>query len=240
MPTGDFEKINAEKQRQQREITNQGNPPVKPWWSISTAGGVEPVAVQLARLHSIVEVGCSARLKWRDNQSMAGDFDQLIHDIDFGTTDQRAAAASALGELSDRRAIEPLLELLKDPYSIVRCAAIYSLGKLRDWQAVEPLLNNLAHPDEHTQTAVVKALGQLGDPRAIPPLQRLLQQTSQLNPLSADIAHSLAQLGASTREVSSTPTQEKKRSAAGSLFYLVITIMVILLVGMIVLIVMFR
>lgn len=167
---------------------------------------------------------------------MSDDFDQLIHDIVYGNTDQRAIAAVALGELKDQQAVEPLLELLKDPYSIVRCAAIHSLGKLHDRQVIEPLLNILGHPDEHTQIAVVKALGELGDPRAIQPLRSLLSQTSEFNPLTGDITRTLTQLGAPASEISSKPKQEAKRSSARNLFYLGIALILILFLGMIVLI----
>lgn len=163
---------------------------------------------------------------------MADDFDQRIHEIVYGTTDQRVTAAAALGELGDPRAVEPLLELLKDHYSIVRCAAIQSLGRLHDRQAIEPLLNHLGHPDEHTRLAVVKALGELGDPRAIPPLCRLLNQTSQLNPLSADIAHALAKLGAPQSQVPLEPQRRQNRAAARSLFFLGIALLIILFLGM--------
>lgn len=51
----------------------------------------------------------------------------------------RMLSAHALGSIGDPRAVEPLLDLLRDPVESVRRAAIVALGKLRDPRARDAL-----------------------------------------------------------------------------------------------------
>jgi len=52
----------------------------------------------------------------------------------------RVNAAEALGELKDSRAVEPLLQALRDEDSGVRWSASAALGELKDTRAVDPLM----------------------------------------------------------------------------------------------------
>ena len=64
----------------------------------------------------------------------------------------REKAATALGEMGDRRAVEPLVRCLKQ-----RCpkAAAHALGMLGDPSAVAPLINTLqALEDQPTEARV--------------------------------------------------------------------------------------
>lgn len=81
----------------------------------------------------------------------------------------RQAAANALGELKAREAIPPLITALKDEAQDVRKAAAEALGEMhgdiRAMQALIPLLN------EHSSYAsAAKALGKLGNLQAVAPL----------------------------------------------------------------------
>ena len=58
------------------------------------------------------------------------------------TAGSEQAAAGALGQLSDPRAVEPLIQALRDPGGGVREAAAGALGQLGD-VAVEPLIQAL-------------------------------------------------------------------------------------------------
>ena len=53
---------------------------------------------------------------------------------------KRRAAAEALGQLGDKRAVEPLIAALQDDVENVRQAAAEALGQLGDERAVEPLI----------------------------------------------------------------------------------------------------
>lgn len=51
----------------------------------------------------------------------------------------RANAACSLGELGDKRAVEPLIQCLKDEVSEVRAGVALSLGELKDIKKMKEL-----------------------------------------------------------------------------------------------------
>ncbi|KAF5420161.1 MAG: HEAT repeat [Candidatus Methanocomedens sp.] len=57
----------------------------------------------------------------------------------------RAHAAEALGRLEGTRAVQDLIDALKDDYQLVRAYAARSLGKLRNEAAIEPLVHTLSN-----------------------------------------------------------------------------------------------
>ena len=73
----------------------------------------------------------------------------------------------ALGNLADSRAVEPLIEKLKDENEAIRLATIMSLVQIGE-PAVEPMI--LAMNDEVSEVrgGVANALGQLKEERAVP------------------------------------------------------------------------
>src|SRR5450759_2332909 len=58
----------------------------------------------------------------------------------------RRAAAEALGQIGDARAVEPLIAALKDESWGVRRAAAEALGQIGDARAAEPLIAALKDP----------------------------------------------------------------------------------------------
>ncbi|MGQ9908138.1 MAG: HEAT repeat domain-containing protein, partial [Candidatus Flexifilum sp.] len=135
----------------------------------------------------------------------------------------RRAAAEALGELGDVRAVAPLIDRLKDRDSDVRraadealvqigaasvaplieClkdevwnvkrAAAQALGKLKDRRAVAPLIECLKDGDWEVRRAAAWALVQLGDVRAVAPLIACLED--QEDWVRGAAAEALGQLG---------------------------------------------
>ena len=115
------------------------------------------------------------------------------------TSDTQHAAAGALGEMGDPRAVEPLVRSLRNPeisfyneyrdlaskygfrgYRFMsdetRRAAVLALGKLGE-AAVEPLitvLNDRSINWRGSREGAAEALGQIGGPRAIEPLIKVL------------------------------------------------------------------
>jgi len=89
---------------------------------------------------------------------------------------QPYSAAERLGDIGDKRAVEPLIRALKINDWRVRCNAIGSLVKIGDRRAVTPLIEQL---EEDYWPAVTEnaawALGEMGDKRAIEPLARAMQ-----------------------------------------------------------------
>jgi HEAT repeat protein len=104
----------------------------------------------------------------------------------------RLAAAEALSEIKDRRAIEPLIAALKDTEKSVVFAVIRSLGEIGDKRAVEPLLDYIDLETYSSRPYVFKSLGQIGDRRAVKPLIRLLEKEPKS---SIGIMEALAEIG---------------------------------------------
>jgi HEAT repeat protein len=84
------------------------------------------------------------------------------------------APIRVLGEIGDRRAVEPLRAILKGDDPVGRAEAAVALVKLGDSQALEVAFEALRDPA--TRLAAVKALGYLRDKRAIGPLRALLAE----------------------------------------------------------------
>ena len=76
-------------------------------------------------------------------------------------SDAREAAADALGEIGDPKAVEPLIAALKDPDDDVREAAAEALGRIGDPRAVDPLNAALNDPDHDVRQEAEKALARL-------------------------------------------------------------------------------
>ncbi|HMF16373.1 MAG TPA: HEAT repeat domain-containing protein [Gemmataceae bacterium] len=95
----------------------------------------------------------------------------------------RQQAALALGEIKDRRAIEPLGLALQADCAAVREAAAQALGELGDARAVDVLVQILHKDDSekvvlfHDRQSAAQALANLGDPRSLGPLVEALQDT---------------------------------------------------------------
>ena len=84
--------------------------------------------------------------------------------------DRCADAAVALGEIGDRRAVEPLIMALGAGNEAMSAAAAMALGKLKDALAVEPLIRALSDRAGDVRANAAKALGEIGDRRAVEPL----------------------------------------------------------------------
>jgi len=67
----------------------------------------------------------------------------------------RIAAAVALGDLKDKRAVDALVVALKDEYSEVRQFSALALGEIGDTRAIEPLIDALGAAEYHAGGAIV-------------------------------------------------------------------------------------
>ena len=90
----------------------------------------------------------------------------------------RGAAASALGEIGDARAVEPLLGLLKDSDRDVVARAVSALGEIGDHRAIKPLLALLKSPQSDLRSWAAIALGRFGDWTLFDPLFTGLKNVS--------------------------------------------------------------
>jgi hypothetical protein len=105
-----------------------------------------------------------------------GDVDGLVRALDHEKDPSiPVAAAKALGDLGDARAVEPLATVLGYESGNLRGAAASALGQIGDARAVEPLLASLEgeYAIRRRQT-MIEALGQIGDLQAVEALVGLL------------------------------------------------------------------
>jgi len=88
----------------------------------------------------------------------------------------RLGAVEALGEIRDARAIDPLIQTLKEDNSLaVQLSAAQALGKMRDKRAVEPLIHALKDDREEVRWSAAEILGEIRDKRAVEPLIHALK-----------------------------------------------------------------
>ena len=127
----------------------------------------------------------------------------------------RAAAAKALAQIGDLRAIEPLAEALRsDKSPEVRAAAAEALGSLGDLRAIEYLMQTLDPEKQLTQTlkpekqltqtlkrennpmvlqATIEAIDEFRVPQAVEPLIKILTKNKSMNVCESAV-HALAKL----------------------------------------------
>lgn len=106
-------------------------------------------------------------------------FDAALRDLGSGSVKARAAAAHALGGVSDavekRRAVDALVRALDDDRPEVRSEACASLGELREPSALPFLLKRLDDGVAGVRQNAAIALGTIGHPDAFAPLVEALQ-----------------------------------------------------------------
>jgi HEAT repeat protein len=81
--------------------------------------------------------------------------------------DSRKRAAERLSRSRNGRAVDPLIEALKDEYYLVRRAAVAALERVDDERVIEPLMNAVSDWEPGVQCAAVTALGRQKDKRSI-------------------------------------------------------------------------
>ncbi len=104
----------------------------------------------------------------------------------------RTAAANMLGAMGGAESAARLIELLKDPESLVRAAAAHGLGRMRHWQAAAQLAECLRDPTWRVRRDAGLALRALGAPGALF-LRRALKGN---DPFAADMSQQVLDLPA--------------------------------------------
>jgi HEAT repeat protein len=107
-------------------------------------------------------------------------FEAALRDIASGSPKARAAAAHALGDVSDatekRRAVDALVRALDDNHPGVRMEACASLGELGEPGTLPALLKRLDDGEPAVRQNAAIALGTLGHADAFEPLAERLKQ----------------------------------------------------------------
>ena len=105
---------------------------------------------------------------------------QLLQALEDGDEDIRVRAAIGLGELGDKRAVEPLIQILKDKRKGGRVGAAINLGTIGDKEAVESLIQIMKdkNEDKHIRCCAARSLGKIGDAGA---MESLIQASNDEN-----------------------------------------------------------
>ena len=85
----------------------------------------------------------------------------------------RWAAASELGSMGDRSAVEPLVRCLEDEDVMLRIGAAQALAKIGDTRAMRPLMEALEDESYMVRVWAASGLATIGDPSCIPALEEL-------------------------------------------------------------------
>jgi len=86
------------------------------------------------------------------------------------------STATALGQIGDLRAVEPLIATLNNPDPKARKAVCSALAQLGDKRAVDALISVMQNWGSDSVSFAVDALIQLGDPKALPTFISLMDQ----------------------------------------------------------------
>ncbi len=102
----------------------------------------------------------------------------------------RNLTARNLGITKEKKAINALIEALKDPVPEVRMNAAFSLGEFQAPEAVEPLIELLKDENGEVVSSTITALGMLKDPRATEPLCEVIKRDDvKITPAGDSITH---------------------------------------------------
>ncbi len=144
-----------------------------------------------------------------------GALEPLLAALRDPTRDVRWAAIEALGDLGDRRAVEPLVQYLRraETYRWGKRLVANALGAIGDPKAAEPLLSLLADSDPFVRRAAAIALLRIGDPRALPRVADLLRDSADETLGTVRREYARAQEG-SPRQVAASASREQNANAS--------------------------
>lgn len=154
---------------------------------------VEPLAAAIEQLDS---EDVRQRLQARTTLLNMGEaaVDALVQMLGRNTPFGSAEAAIVLGEIGDRRAVEPLVVALQTGNMLVAQNAAQALGEIGDRRAVEPLIRALQTRGGLIMLWAITSLGQLGDRRAVAPLIAVLDAVES-DSLRYTVIRALGEIG---------------------------------------------
>lgn len=98
--------------------------------------------------------------------------DLLVMELETASDRAAEGIIRVLGDIGDRRALNPLLKRIAGP---VRSEVFLALGKLRDPRAEQALITGLSDPDWQVRMNAAMAIGPVGGPASEAPLRRALE-----------------------------------------------------------------
>lgn len=122
------------------------------------------------RVRGIVALGRACRKRKALNDGKPDEHvekavSKLLSGLEADEPEICRAAAEALGDTGDEKAVRPLISLIETG-SNAKAEAARSLGRLRDAAAVEPLCGLLRSSDRQEVLSALTAVGLIGDSRA--------------------------------------------------------------------------
>jgi HEAT repeat protein len=92
-----------------------------------------------------------------------------------------STVVSALGAISDARAVPLLLDVLRAGDSVVRWSAAHALVDKHDARILDGFVAAVGDRSKDVRAIVVEALGKMGDPRALDALRNAAPKKSNAN-----------------------------------------------------------
>jgi HEAT repeat protein len=134
-----------------------------------------------------------AKGKWDDLEALGKPaVEPLIIVLKDESRDVRAGAAEALGKIGDKRAIEPLIQTLKNENSIGDLEKLEDPDRLPFMQALKETNKNEYDHYYDRAGAVAEALGKIGFPAVVPLIQALNDENGYVR---AGAAEALGKIG---------------------------------------------
>lgn len=130
---------------------------------LNTSESVKYLIVALSNQSLLVRIHARKSLVKMGNVSV----DPLIKALTNENYNVRCAAAEALGDIKDSRAVNPLHKSLKDSEELVRTFVVEALGKLKDERAIKPLIESLNDEKMIVRKTAIKALGNYNNDEVI-------------------------------------------------------------------------
>ncbi|MDD5436422.1 MAG: HEAT repeat domain-containing protein, partial [Candidatus Omnitrophica bacterium] len=116
----------------------------------------------------------------------------LIEALKDKNDDLRHVAAEALGNIGDRRAVSPLIEMLNCRGWLSR-AAVEALGAIGDKQAIQPLVDLLGRDDRELSEAAANAIYKISDKQDVMLLIKVLRYINSF--ARTDVEKTLVKIG---------------------------------------------
>ena len=105
--------------------------------------------------------------------------DDVIADLSSSQWFDRKQAASLLGQIKDKRRVEPLITALADGQHLVKEQAAKSLGLTYSPKSIAPLIETLGDKNPGVRRQAAKSLGMLRDSSAVSALINTLDDTDE-------------------------------------------------------------
>lgn len=161
-------------------------------YALGQIGDSRAVPALISALNDPERLNVARKAAWALGQLGADALPPLLESLRSQDRDARLSAASALGQLGDKRAVPALVEALHDADPYVRTAAADALGSLRSKRSLQALAEALGDEDVSVGRSAAEAL--MGMSRgAVPVLLEALKSEQSI--VRFRVASALGEIG---------------------------------------------